>query len=147
VPRQSSRSRRTPTVSPAAALELAESGGSWFEEASDHAQAVVARSPLRLGPVVSLPAASLPPGVLGWQRSVRSGRRAAGVLYYLVGKVPDGKSGPSPVPEFDWNELAAAERCHRPTPGMVLAQGPSDRKKSLRDLAGRVSKELASLDD
>jgi len=135
---------------PAADREIAESGGSWFEEASDHAIVRPRNAGLRLGPVSPISGGGMVPGVLGWQRAVRTAApasRPTAALYYLVGGLSPTAKGPSPVREFDWSEFAAVAASGRPVPGAVLARAPTKEKPQFRRLVANVVEELADLED
>lgn len=131
-------------------MDLAESGGSWFEEASDHVVALPLHRGISLGPVAPVPAASLIPGILGWERAVGGGGRppSAGVaLYYLVGHAEPGRTGPSPLRGIDWSEFVAIEMCEKPLPGFLLGLGPPSAKAAFQQLVSDIRAEIAKLDD
>jgi hypothetical protein len=141
---------RRPMPTPAADREIAESGGSWFEEASDHAVVRPRNAGLRLGPVSPISGGGMVPGVLGWRRAVRAaaaGARSTADLYYLVGRSSPTAKGPSPIREFDWSDFAVVVASNRPVPGTVLARAPAQEKPQFRRLVADVVAELADIDD
>jgi hypothetical protein len=150
MPARPSRSARKPVPPPATDRQVAESGGDWFEEASDHAVAAAGAAGFRFGPVSPLPGAAVEPGVFGWQRPIQGasvGTRGTAVLYYLAGNSVPKPKGASPIREFDWSEFAAVERCQQPVAGCILARGPVTARAALRGLVGDVCRELARPDE
>ncbi len=147
--------RRTKAAPPAVPpptvdRDLAEMGGGWFEEASDHVAALPLHKWITFGPVAPVPSASLIPGILGWERGVTKGGRPANppaAIYYLLGHAEPGRTGPSPLRGIDWSEFVAVELCEKPREGFILALGPVSAKAAFQQLVSDIRAEIANLDD